>query len=100
MDINRAIKCPKCNNNNFLAKYEATYVYSYKLDTDNFKDEKETLPFMFDNREQSHTKQYIECQHCKEKFPCSFNQGSNEVNFTIVKKAIRSPHKETPEFLG
>ncbi|WP_425449209.1 hypothetical protein [Dethiothermospora halolimnae] len=100
MDINKSIKCPKCNGSNFLAKYEATYVYSYNIDTADISSKKETLPFLFDNREQCNTKQYIECQDCKEKYPCSFKQGEGEIDFTIIKKAIRAPHKETPEFLG
>ena len=68
--------CPVCKNNNFLIKYEATYVYSYIIDSDapGLRNTDEFLSFMFDNREQKDTKQYLECNNCGSIFNCYFNQ--------------------------
>lgn len=96
------ITCPICKGNNFRAKYEATYVYSYVIDSDapGVKNKEEFLPFLFDNREQKEAKQYMECANCGAKFPCSFSHGNKGIDFTILQKAVRSDFVEKPEFLG
>lgn len=103
MKLDKSIECPSCHGKNFTAKYESTYVYSYKINTpDNDKrtDKEGPLPFLFDNREQKGAKQYIECEECGTKYPCSFSMDSQKIDFTIVRKAIRGDHVETPEFFG
>ncbi|MBM7616227.1 hypothetical protein [Alkaliphilus hydrothermalis] len=101
MELHQAIQCPQCSNENFLAKYESTYVYSYKIESDDTKNAVDnTLPFMFDNREQKNAKQYIECRDCGAQYPCHFTLDSEQVDFTIVQKALRGDYAENPEFFG
>jgi len=101
LKISESLVCPKCNSKNFEVKHEATYLYTYKIDTVNVNDEElENLPFLFDNREQTCFKEFIECNQCGTKYPCSFNKENQTVDLTIMKKAIRSDKVQTPEFLG
>lgn len=103
MNINEELVCPKCKGENFEIKHEATYVYTYKIDTvyENKHDEQpENLPFLFDNREQTNFKQYLECKQCGTKYPCSFDKDNETIDLTIMKKAIRSDYIKDPEFLG
>lgn len=96
------ITCPICGNNEFVARFQASYIYSYRIDNDapGSENEDEFLPFLFDNREQVDSKEYLECEKCKTKFPCDFNEGTKGVSMTILQKAIRSDHTVDPEFLG
>jgi hypothetical protein len=82
--------CPNCSNSNFLIKYEATYVYSYIIDSDapGLRNKDEFLPFMFDNREQKDTKQFLECITCGSKFRCYFNQWDNKIGLKTLQDAI------------
>lgn len=103
MKIDESLVCPKCNSKNFEMKHEATYLYTYKIDTVNTsKDEEglENLPFLFDNREQTCFREFIECNHCGAKYPCSFDKDKQTIDLTIMKKAIRADNIKTPEFLG
>jgi hypothetical protein len=94
--------CPVCKGSNFTAKYEATYVYSYRIDSDapGEKNEKEYLPFLFDNRELKEAKEYVECTGCGRQFRCTFSGDSKGIEFTILQKAIRSDFVNNPGFLG
>lgn len=96
------ITCPICGNDEFVARFQASYIYSYRIDNDapGSENEDEFLPFLFDNREQVDSKEYLECVKCKNKFPCNFNEGTKGVSMTILQKAIRSDHTVDPEFLG
>jgi len=103
LKISESLVCPKCNSINFEIKHEATYLYTYKIDTINVNiddEELENLPFLFDTREQTCFKEFIECNQCGSKYPCSFNIENQTVDLTIMRKAIRADHVETPEFLG
>lgn len=102
MQLLREIACPRCSSKNFSAKYESTYVYSYKIEPPNSAEPKEEngLSFLFDNREQKGSKQYIECLECKAQYPCEFTMDSKNIDFTILSKAIRSNYVEKPEFFG
>lgn len=102
MELSSSLICPACRNNSLTAKYEATYVYSYCIDSGapGRQNEEEFLPFLFDNREQKGAKEYIECSSCGAQYPCSFGEGNKGVNFTILQKAIRSDHVDRPEFFG
>ncbi|WHH58057.1 hypothetical protein [Petroclostridium sp. X23] len=96
------LECPKCKNKDFIAKYEATYVYSYHIDTDvlGHKNVEEFLPFLFDNREQTEAKEYVQCCTCGVQYPCTFSEGNKGIDFTILQKAVRSNHVIMPEFFG
>lgn len=101
MNISQSISCPQCNGRDFHAKYEATYVYTYAINTaTSLNTTEENLPFMFDKRDQGSSKQYIECKECGAQYPCSFKLNTNKIDFTILQKAIRADHKDAPEFLG
>ena len=101
MKVNEALICPKCNNKNFEIKHEASYLYTYKIDTENVSaDEQESanLPFLFDNREQTSFKEYIECSHCGVRYPCSIDTENQTIDLTIMRMAIRADNVETPGF--
>ncbi|MBW9159551.1 MULTISPECIES: hypothetical protein [Clostridium] len=103
MKINESLKCPKCNSKNFEIKHEATFLYTYKIDTVNetiSEEGSENLPFLFDNREQTCFKEYIECSTCGSKYPCSFDKDNQTIDLTIMKKAIRADNVKNPEFFG
>ncbi|MDR5658958.1 hypothetical protein RH915_05605 [Serpentinicella sp. ANB-PHB4] len=106
MKLNSKIHCPQCEGKNFVAKYESTYVYSYKIQNPDSKEvnpvikNEEALPFLFDNREQKNASQYIECDDCGEKYPCEFTMDAKQIDFTILQKAIRSDHVDQPYFFG
>jgi len=103
LKINESLQCPKCNSKNFEIKHEATFLYTYKIDIINSNiDEEgvENLPFLFDNRQQTCFKEYIECSTCGVKYPCSIDKNNQTIDLTIMQKAIRADNVETPEFLG
>ncbi|WP_246615562.1 hypothetical protein [Clostridium thailandense] len=103
MNIDELLICPKCNNNSFNIKREATYVYTYKLNTPDTKlrsDNKSALPFLFDNREKTCSKEYLECTKCGAHYPCPFFTDTEKIDLTILQKAIRSDFKDEPEFFG
>lgn len=96
------IICPICGGSRFVAKFQASYVYSYSIDDDapGSENGEEFLPFLFDNRKQTGSEEYLECLKCKNRFPCHFNEGIKGVSLTILQKAIRSDHTIDPDFWG
>ena len=92
MSDTKLLVCPVCKGNSFLLKYEATYVYSYFIDSDapGLKNTDEFLPFMFDNREQTETKQFLECNTCGSVYKCYFNQWDKKVGIKELQAAISS----------
>ena len=103
MIINETIICPKCHSKNFEIKHQATYLYTYKIDTMNANAddiESQNLPFLFDNREQTCFKEYIECNQCGIRYPCSIDTANQTIDLTIMRKAIRADNVETPELSG
>lgn len=103
MKIEESLVCPKCNSTHFKVKREATYLYTYKLDTPATKSEaanEEALPFLFDYREQLNNKEYLECEECHSKFPCDLGSGNPKIHLTILQKAIRSEFQNNPGYLG
>ncbi len=64
-------QCPICNCTNLTLRYEASYVYSYILDSDapGLKNSEEFLSFLYDKREQKDTRTYIECNECGTQYP-------------------------------
>lgn len=102
MNINQSLMCPKCNGIHFEIKREATYLYTYKVDTPltGGESKDESLPFLFDNRELLNSKDQAECKNCGESYPCNLYSHDNNIHFTIVQKAIPSDNVEEPQFLG
>jgi hypothetical protein len=87
---NRQLKCPACNGKQLMAKYEAKYIYSYKIDWDSpgLKNTTEFLSFQYDSREQKESSQYIECNTCHVKYPVFFTEDSRGIDFKNVLEAI------------
>ncbi|MDP4087835.1 MAG: hypothetical protein Q8930_01040, partial [Bacillota bacterium] len=99
MDLSVDITCPNCSSINLEIKRKVTYVYTYKLNTEENKeriDKNEPLPFLFDNREKYGSDEYILCEKCGAKYPISLGNRENRIDFTILRKAIRSDHTENP----
>ncbi|NMA65033.1 MAG: hypothetical protein GX957_02180 [Clostridiaceae bacterium] len=88
---NKNFFCPACGSTQLIAKYEAKYIYSYVIDSDSpgTLNKEEFYPFLYDKREQTESKQYVECEECKTQYPCSFTTDNKGINSDILKKAIR-----------
>lgn len=103
MRIDEDLVCPECKGVHFKVKREATYLYTYNLDTpltENRSMEHESLPFLFDYREQLDNKEYLECQDCHAKFSCDLESTNSKIHLTILQKAIRSEFENNPGYLG
>ncbi|HRS21625.1 MAG TPA: hypothetical protein P5510_07650 [Clostridia bacterium] len=96
MELKEPLICTKCSGRHFTVKREATYLYSYDLENKN----SEALPFLFDNRELVDSHEYLQCEQCGARFPCTLDEYNSTINFTIEQKAVRSDHVTNPEFLG
>jgi hypothetical protein len=70
--------CPVCKSKELYLKHEASYVYSYVLDSDapGMKNTEIFSPFLYDRRDQTNSLEYIECNSCKTKFPSDLFYGS------------------------
>jgi DNA-directed RNA polymerase subunit RPC12/RpoP len=64
-------KCPVCSSNDLTLRHEASYVYSYKIDSDKpgVMNSEEFLPYQYDKRENTNNREYIECNRCGSQFP-------------------------------
>lgn len=82
--------CPVCASNSLMLKYEASYVYSYAIDSNEpgTLNVNEFLPFMYDSREQKDIKQYIECNQCGTKIPCYFHEQNQPLNSRTVERVL------------
>lgn len=97
------LKCPKCGGCNFELIREATYLYTYDLDSINnetWLSKEDSYPFLFNNREQIKEEETLKCKKCSSTFPCSLNRDNKEMKLIILQKAIRSDFQESPQFLG
>ncbi len=63
--------CPICRCTNLTLRHEAAYVYSYILDEDapGLKNEEEFQSFLYDKREQTSNRTYVECKECGTQYP-------------------------------
>lgn len=105
MEINttKALKCPKCGNSSFELLREATYLYTYEIDSlenEPWLTKTDAFPFLFNNREQIKEEENLKCKKCSTTFPCSLNKANNEMKLIIMQKALRSDYQDIPEFLG
>lgn len=103
MDLCKNLHCPQCYGEEFEVKRKVTYIYSYRINNDNKNeslDKTDELPFLFDNREKTESKEYLLCKGCKSKFPINLEEEDTKINFTILRKAIRADHVKNPEFIG
>lgn len=71
---NTTYKCPICSSSELTLRYEASYIYSYVIDSDapGLKNSEEFLSFLYDRREQKDTRTYVECNQCKTQYPYTF----------------------------
>ncbi|MFZ5351896.1 MAG: hypothetical protein ACOZCL_04115 [Bacillota bacterium] len=103
MNLKDSLICPNCKSGSFDLKREATYLYTYKLETplseQNTRSE-EALPYLFDNREKTCDREYLQCSTCGAKFPCTSDIANGRIHMTIVQKAVRTEHVNNPDFLG
>lgn len=92
MEDNNLLQCPNCGSHNFFIKYEATYIYSYNIDSDapGLKNTEEFLPFMYDKREQKDAHQFLECKGCFMKFPVYLSQWNDKIGFNELQRALNN----------
>lgn len=88
--MNGNYRCPACKSSELTAKYEAKYIYSYKIDSDapGMKNTEEFLPFLYDKREQQEARQYIECDICGTQYPCFFTEGNRGIDAKMLQNAV------------
>jgi glutaredoxin len=74
---NTNYQCPVCAGTELTLRYEASYVYSYVIDSDapGLKNSDEFLSYLYDKREQKDSRTYIECSHCGAQYPYTFLNG-------------------------
>lgn len=103
MDIGNSLVCPNCNKSFFQIKREATYIYTYEVNSpeaESVTKNPDELPYLFETREQLSENEYLLCKNCGEKYPCTLDKGKNNISLTILQKALRSEHQKVPEYLG
>ena len=59
-------------------------------DAPGHKNTEEFLPFLFDNRDQKESNQYIECNTCGTKYPCYLNEWNKGISVKDLQMAIYS----------
>jgi transcription elongation factor Elf1 len=74
---NQTYNCPICNSADLMLRHEASYVYSYVLDSDapGRNNSEEFLSYLYDKREQKDSTDYIVCNKCGTKYPYNFIHG-------------------------
>lgn len=103
MELSENLACPRCKSKSFRVEREVTYLYSYKFSSDNLEeagDKTEAFPFLFDNREKCDSHEYIICEECGERYPISLEDRNKKIDFTILRKAIRSDNTMEPQYFG
>lgn len=63
--------CPICHSKDLTLRHEASYVYSYVIDSDapGLKNNDEFHSYLYDKREQREDRSYIECNQCGTQYP-------------------------------
>ena len=63
--------CPVCSGKQLVLRHEASYVYSYLIDDDmpGLQNQEEFLSYLYDKREQTSSRNYIECKTCGTQYP-------------------------------
>ena len=84
------ITCPNCHSSSMVLRLEASFVYSYVLDSDapGRKNTDEFLSFLYDRRDQNETKQYVECTSCGSRFPCYFNSWDKNTSLNSLQEML------------
>lgn len=103
VELSDNLVCPKCKSKSFRVEREVTYLYSYKFSSDNLyeaNNKTEEYPFLFDNREKCDSQEYIICEECGESYPISLEDRNKRIDFTILRKAIRSDYTKEPQYFG
>jgi transcription elongation factor Elf1 len=75
--MNEQYVCPICNSSKLILRHEASYVYSYVIDSDapGLRNSEEFLSYLYDVREQKDSRNYVECKTCGTQYPYTFLNG-------------------------
>lgn len=93
MTIKNHLACPKCQGRSFQMKKEATYLYTYELDTPLTNEPSvhyDSLPFLFDKRDMLGSSEYIQCKYCGQQYFYDFTNNTIKGELTTLKKAVMS----------
>lgn len=87
--IDNSLTCPSCHGSNFEIKQEATYVYTYNVNSKviGIQDEIiecEKSPYTFDNREQVSENKFIICKDCGESYSFFIDKIDGKVTITLI----------------
>lgn len=96
MDLSEPLICPRCSGREFSFTKESTYLYTYKINSEENIHKIKSTPFIFDNREKENSSEYVVCEKCGAKYPVPNNENNNDINLTIIKKAITSDCSNNP----
>ncbi len=68
---NRKYICPVCREDKLILRHEASYVYSYVIDADmpGLQNTEAFLSYLYDKRELTSSRNYIECKTCNTQYP-------------------------------
>ena len=93
--------CPKCTHGKLYLKDEATYVYTYDIQTDGqvkWKNDEGYLSYLFIDREQKDFRQYVQCNACKEIYHHDV-ENKQDMEMIILKKAVHYNGEISNEFM-
>lgn len=103
MSTEESLICEICNSRDFIIKREATYLYTYDVNTSNIVESvihTEEIPYLFYNREKVEENDFLVCKKCGERYSYSLDKVDSKIKLTILQRAVRADHQKTPEFLG
>ena len=74
---NTKYQCPVCSSRALTLRYEASYIYSYVINSDapGLNNTEEFQSYLYDKREQKDSRTYIECNHCGTQYPYTLLNG-------------------------
>jgi ssDNA-binding Zn-finger/Zn-ribbon topoisomerase 1 len=74
---NKRYVCPICGSKEMTLRHEASYVYSYIIDSNapGLYNSDKFQSYLYDKREQKDSRNYIECNRCGTQYPYEFLNG-------------------------
>ncbi|MDU4962147.1 MAG: hypothetical protein E6X17_15935 [Sporomusaceae bacterium] len=89
MQANTGVHCPVCGSRQLLLKYEVSYEYAYTIDENapGIANHDRFLPYLYDQRKQTASRQSISCPDCGASFPCHLDHRQG-IDAAALQQAI------------